>query len=358
MPVTMRRHVGAATLPAAPLLAACMLLAGCHPGSGTSPTAARPVAAAPSESAPSFASPSTPAPSSTGPAYLVGLNGQPTGRGRPVLAVKIDNTRPAHPQIGLGSADVVYVESVEGQLTRLMAIFSSRIPKIIGPTRSARASDLELLAEYGRVDFAFSGANRGVLALVRQAPVHDVSFDTVTSAYYRDYRRPAPYNLLLRPTVALAATKSAVGKDIGLRFLAAVPAGGTASRGFAVRLGPYASLSVRYDRKRHDWPLSMDGRPSLLAGGGAVTPANVIVQYVKVRGSRFHDVNHNVSPYTSTVGTGRAVVYRDGRAYAGRWRRPSAAAGTRFTDAHGADLALRPGSTWIVLVPLSIAVKP
>ena len=45
-----------------------------------------------------------------------GING-------PVLAVKIDDTNPAHPQIGIEDADVVYIEQVESGLTRLMAIF-------------------------------------------------------------------------------------------------------------------------------------------------------------------------------------------------------------------------------------------
>jgi hypothetical protein len=46
------------------------------------------------------------------------------GSNGPVLAVKIDDTNAAHPQIGLEDADVVYIEQVEGGLTRLAAIFS------------------------------------------------------------------------------------------------------------------------------------------------------------------------------------------------------------------------------------------
>ena len=49
----------------------------------------------------------------------------------PVLAVKIDDTRQAHPQIGLEDADIVYIEQVEGGLTRLAAIFSSKIPRML-----------------------------------------------------------------------------------------------------------------------------------------------------------------------------------------------------------------------------------
>ena len=80
------------------------------------------------------------------------------GADGPVLVVKIDDTSMAHPQIGLEDADLVYIEQVEGGSTRLAAVFSSKIPTHIGPVRSARISDIELLAQYGRVGFAYSGA--------------------------------------------------------------------------------------------------------------------------------------------------------------------------------------------------------
>ena len=47
-----------------------------------------------------------------------------------ILVVKIDDTTQAHPQIGLEDADVVYIEQVEGGLTRLAAVFSSVIPQL------------------------------------------------------------------------------------------------------------------------------------------------------------------------------------------------------------------------------------
>jgi hypothetical protein len=72
------------------------------------------------------------------------LSGLPGGDG-PILVVKLDDTRSAHPQIGIEEADIVYIEQVEGGLTRLAAVFSSKIPQRIGPVRSARISDIELL---------------------------------------------------------------------------------------------------------------------------------------------------------------------------------------------------------------------
>ena len=88
------------------------------------------------------------------------------GSDGPILAVKIDDTAPAHPQAGLEDADIVYIEQVEGGLTRLAAIFSSKIPPVIGPVRSARISDLDILQQFGRVAFAYSGAQSKLLPVI------------------------------------------------------------------------------------------------------------------------------------------------------------------------------------------------
>jgi hypothetical protein len=108
-----------------------------------------PPTAIPTQSATPTAAGPSPAP--TANALRSPLTGLPVRRLAPVLAVKIDNTRRAHPQAGLTAADVVYVEQVEGGLTRLLAVFSSRLPRILGPVRSARVSDPELLRPYGPV---------------------------------------------------------------------------------------------------------------------------------------------------------------------------------------------------------------
>jgi hypothetical protein len=91
----------------------------------------------------------------------------------PILVVKIDDTRSARPQIGLEDADLVYIEQVEGGLTRLAAIYSSVIPQNIGPVRSARISDIDILSQYGKVVFAYSGAQRAMLSVIANSNLWD-----------------------------------------------------------------------------------------------------------------------------------------------------------------------------------------
>ena len=131
------------------------------------------------------------------------LNGLP-GVNEQILVVKIDDTRAAHPQIGLEYADVVYVEQVEGGLTRLAAVYSSQLPPLIGPVRSARISDLELLAQYGRVGFAYSGAQKKMRPVIAAANLENLSAErNPPSIYGKDPERPGPVNMVLKPDLLL-----------------------------------------------------------------------------------------------------------------------------------------------------------
>ena len=102
------------------------------------------------------------------------FTGEPVRALKPVLAVKIDNIVDARPQTGLQSADLVYVIPVEGGLTRFMAVYSSRVPSVVGPTRSARESDLDILRQFGRPGFAWSGATPHLVPFIERARVADL----------------------------------------------------------------------------------------------------------------------------------------------------------------------------------------
>ncbi|MDX6356010.1 MAG: hypothetical protein QOF98_2913, partial [Streptomyces sp.] len=129
--------------------------------------------------------------STSAPAVSV-LTGKPGAAGR-VLAVKIDNVSQARPQTGLNNADLVYGIEVEGGLSRLMAVYdSNNLPPTVGPVRSARETDLQLLAEYDHPALAFSGAQSQLLPVLKSSS--ELVAVTGTSAFYRDSDRAAPHN--------------------------------------------------------------------------------------------------------------------------------------------------------------------
>ncbi|MFI1936012.1 DUF3048 domain-containing protein [Streptomyces purpureus] len=266
----------------------------------------------------------------------------------PVLAVKIDNVEPARPHTGLGSADIVYVEQVEAGQSRILAVFSSQQPKTVGPVRSARESDLELLRQFGRPALAYSGSQSALAPLIDAAPLHPLEPSDAPRAFVRDQRRPAPHNLYLRPAAALdAAPETDEAKDIGFRFGAA-PAGGEPVKTHSVRF-PAARFTFTWSQSGKDWRVAMDGVASRTTDGGPLGAPTVVIQDVEVRPSEFRDRWGSVSPYTETVGSGQALVLRDGRAHEARWNRPAADRGTTYTTPSGEPMNFAPGQVWVVL---------
>jgi hypothetical protein len=264
-----------------------------------------------------------------------------------VLAVKIDNAPAARPQTGLDAADVVYAEQVEGGLSRLMAVYASKLPKAIGPVRSARESDLELLRQFDEPTLAYSGVQHKLLRLVDQAPLNPRPPDKVPAAYYRGTDNAAPHNLYLRPQRLMgSAAPGSAALTTGFRFGAA-PSGGSPETSRTVRF-PAARFTFTWSGSRQRWLVAMDGTPAVTAEGRTVAPATVVVQYVKVRTSKYHDVLGNNTPYTETVGSGTAKVLRDGRAFDVNWARPKATDGTRFTTADGTPMNFAQGQVWVV----------
>ncbi|MDR6976140.1 hypothetical protein J2X68_002828 [Streptomyces sp. 3330] len=265
-----------------------------------------------------------------------------------VLAVKIDNAPGARPQTGLDSADVVYAEQVEGGLSRLMAVYATTLPKAVGPVRSARESDLELLGQFERPVLAFSGAQGKLLPLIDRAPLDAVTPEDPAGAgaYYRGADRSAPHNLYVHPDRLLPSAPGSAALTTGFRYGPA-PAGGTAQPSLTVRY-PAARFTFTWSASRARWLVSTDGAPTVTTDGRRVAPATVVVQYVKVRASGFHDFLGNNTPYTETVGSGKARVLRDGRVHDVNWRRTTATDGTDFATVDGTPVSFAEGQVWVV----------
>ncbi|MGW6054636.1 DUF3048 domain-containing protein [Streptomyces sp. NPDC055189] len=271
----------------------------------------------------------------------------PSGGGR-VLAVKIDNVGPARPQTGLDAADVVYAEQVEAGLSRLMAVYADRLPPVIGPVRSARETDLELLEQFDDPALVFSGAQSKLLPLISDAPLRPLSPGKAPGdAYFRSGDKPAPHNLFVRPKALNADPDKGGLESTGFVF-GPRPEGGTPERERTVRF-PAARFTFNWSAGQGRWLVSMDGKQARTSDGRTLAASTVVVQYVKVRQSRFHDRSGNITPFTETVGSGEARVLRDGRAYKARWERPSPDDGTEFTTADGGErLPFAKGQVWVV----------
>ncbi|MFC8132175.1 DUF3048 domain-containing protein [Streptomyces sp. NPDC057302] len=289
---------------------------------------------------------SAPADAGAPPGDRSPFTGVSAARG-PVLAVKFDNARMARPHTGLAQADIVYVEKVEGGMSRLMGVYSSRLPKYVGPVRSARESDVELLRQFGRPALAYSGVRSSLNKMLKRSPLYVRSHGRLPGAYFRSSARPAPHNLFVRPGAVLrSAPKADIPGDVGFRFGPA-PAGGAHATSRTVRYAS-ASHTFSWSPQEHRWLASFDGVPARSTSGARLGAKTIVIQYVDMPPSRYKDVNGAATPYIKTVGSGRATVLRGGKAYKTHWKRSSATGGTTFTRSNGERMPFAPGQVWMV----------
>ena len=270
-----------------------------------------------------------------------------------VLAVKIDDTNAAHPQIGLEDAEVVYIEQVEGGLTRLAAIFSTVIPQRVGPVRSARISDIDILRQYGRVAFAYSGAQRKLLSVIKGANLEDLGAQHESPTIYTtDPQRISPYAMVIRADLLLRKIKEKnlvvdSAKNVGFVF-GELQEGGKALNKVVMRW-PAATYSAEWSDKDSRWHLSHNGKLNLADSGVVLGPTTLVIQIVRIVPSEYSDKLGGITPLSETVGTGKAYVLRNGEVFTTIWNRATPDSGTTFTFSDGSVMNFAPGQIWVAL---------
>ena len=309
-------------------------------------TTAPPTTAAPTAAGPTGAAPTTvpPPPVEMGLAPLTGLPAPISDLQRPALVAKIDGSKPAMPQVGLDQADIVYEVSVEWG-SRYLAVFHSQNPDVIGPMRSARTTDPDLLAMFGHPLFGFSGANRGVLFVLGATPWKTtVSPDVVYDAYFRENVRPWHNALMARPAVLRTVANPQVPPHPLFHYHErGVPGGGVPASHFNAY--PGMAVDFDWDARLGGWRRQIWGEEHLNANGTPVAPTNVVVLETNYRSSMVDER----SPEAISLGSGRAWVFSQGLVRGGSWARMQNTDTWNLRDDSGAPMPLEPGSTWVVL---------
>ena len=290
------------------------------------------------------------------------INGMP-GENNQILVVKIDDTKVAHPQIGIELADAIYVEQVESGLTRLAAIFSSKLPPLIGPVRSARISDIELLAQYGRVGFAYSGAQSKLRPVLAAANLENLSAErNPPSIYGKDPNRPGPVNMILKPDLLLERANSREETVIDRPTKAPWVFGDakeSQSIASIVKIKwPNARYELRWNADLEKYLIYFADQPNLAASGEHLYADTAIIQLVSITPSIYGDKFGGVTPFTKTTGTGKALMLRDGFSYELTWKRESEEDVTTWLDEEGKIANFKPGRIWVFLTDQQPVVTP
>jgi hypothetical protein len=293
--------------------------------------------------------PYTTLPPLDGVAALTGLVADATITSRAILAVKIDNYGVARPQWALEQADAVIEENVEG-ITRFVALFQTNLPDVVGPVRSARIGDLDLLSAMNRPVFAFSGANPGVTDWINSAARSQVLVDFSAlhnPCYARSPDRPGPHNLLLDPNCALAnATTAGPARPLWNIDPAWIPpATASADATFTLEMDG-VEVGWTWDTATGTYLRSQDGLPHTTVAETQLS-ARTVVEISTVYVPSPADAR---SPTPVTVGTGDAVVHRNGQAIPATWSRATAYEPFRFVATTGGQsVPLNSGTTFIEL---------
>lgn len=291
---------------------------------------------------------------------LTGL-GLPAGRGNPrPLIVCVNNDYAARPQFGLSQADVVYEYLMEGYgITRFSAIFYGEEAERIAPVRSARLINYDLAALYNSLT-ACSGASDAVRYKMKHqspAPYVDFDLDDPSATRYvvsigHDYRtRMRTSSAMLRRWLADQGIEQAAnlrGFTFGGLNRASAPA--------TVVTIPYPRgvyVEYHYDAGSQRYLRWLAGVPHTDGNNGQqISVANVIVQFVPHENTDIiEDSLGSRSIQLRLIGTGRAIVLRDGQAFEGSWRSDGGGDTPHFYDQSGAEIPLKPGKTWISIVP-------
>lgn len=305
--------------------------------------------------APTTAAPSpspSPSPSPPPPTYAP-LTGEEVDDeiGRPILALKIDNAPAALPPDGLQAADVVIEEEVEGGLTRFLALYHSTLPKQVGPIRSGRESDAEILPPYEPV-LGYSGAANPVQRMLRSADITFFEEGEAGNSFFRVSDRRAPHNLFARPESLIQA-----GDDLPVpdatepiwTYEDSAPSGGDKIDSAALRFSPY--LSAAWTWNKGAWEREQNGRGHVTAADKQLKADNVVIMRVETSTGGRRDSSGNPTLTLEVVGRGSATILRDGKAYKARWRKDDVDEHFEWRDADGEPFTLKPGKTWVEMLP-------
>ncbi len=292
------------------------------------------------------------------------------------LAVMIENHTEARPQSGLTSADVVYEAVAEGGITRFMALFYCNLSDVqVGPVRSARTYYLDWLGEYNNPLYAHvGGANTpgpaDALSQIITYKVDDLNqFSIGFPTYWRDYQRlghpVATEHTMYSTTQKLwevGAKRGWTATDsAGIRWdknftpwkFKDDKGGGSTTKinvTFWESQGNY-DVEWDYDAAANAYKRKNGGKDHMdLDNNKQLEPKNIVIQFEKESNAN-DGYENNVHLLYGTTGTGKALIFQDGKVIEGKWTKVSRTSRSKYTDGKGVEIEFNKGQIWIQTVP-------
>ncbi len=283
------------------------------------------------------------------------------------LMVRVGNDPGARPQVALSEADVVYEEIVEWWVTRFTAIYLSQDPEMIAPIRSARLISTQLTPQYQGA-LANSGGSDGVRWQLSQIDIVNLDEFFAPQPYF--YRPNEGWQTRLAVDATAARdymAEEGLESEVKLRGfffseqpdLTALPQE-TVSDAKEVAI-PYPELTSAtrwaYDSDSGKYLRFVTDEALMDFNGGQIAAANVIIYFADHQATDIvEDTNGATSIRIIVNGKGKAWVLRDGRMARGNWE-TNGNETPLFTFDNGQPMPLKPGNTWVQVLPLEYAVE-
>lgn len=291
------------------------------------------------------------------PSPLTGLPVDADVAARPAVSVKIDNSDEGRVQeVGIDKADLLIEEKVEGTVTRFIAVFQGQDADLVGPIRSVRATDSNIVGEFGGV-FTYSGGAPIAVKTLAKTPVIQVSEDksgsdpfTYPSGKHRPYATYAKTKRLREE-----AKKDTKAPPAFLPFLAQgqeyAPAAATPATKATVVFGPRTTAVLTWDPASSRWLRTTNGAAHTVQNGGQLAFSTVIIQNTPYKPAGYNDVAGNKVDQAVVIGSGDAIVLAQGKQLKVKWSKSSATALTTYTDLSGNPVQFPQGQVLVMLPP-------
>lgn len=261
------------------------------------------------------------------------------------LVVKVSNDPGARPQTGLNDADIVF-EAWGAGPTRFATVWHSRDLDFVGPIRSCREQDINLVGSFNHAVFACSGGNAGNIQLLRSSDMLLIT-EGQGPGWELDPKRKRPHKThadtaLLRSNAG--PDRTAPTQQFHYRPTGTAATTGDPMTGFDLQI-QQVFVQWRWDAATGRYLRSQDDREHLLANGEQVSTDNVVVVWLD------YDASHTDrrSPDGTTTGSNPVTVFTGGWMVTGTWTRADRLDPFVLNDSNGAPILLTPGRTFIEL---------
>lgn len=281
---------------------------------------------------------------------------------RPV-AVMIDNEKPARPQLGLESADIVYEIIVEGGATRFMALFKEHNLEKIGPVRSARHYFLDYAMEHDAIychagwspqasrDIKKFGVNNinGILGSDGQIYWRDRTYDNTWHNLYTGLDKLYDMAVDTKKYNGTTEVKSPLyyKNDTDLQSEKAL-------NKITLPYSDMYSVSYEYDAENKVYKRFVDGKEHMSQTGECLSAKNIIVY--RVMNYTLNDGENKGRQDLKNIGSGEGYYITNGKVIDIKWHKESRTAKTVYTTADGVELMLNPGNTFIQIMPVNSSI--